>query len=39
MTSPDENDFEIADNNFATKLLEKDKRKKQMFGVYVVWKK
>lgn len=28
MTSPDENDFEISNNNFATKLLEKDKNKK-----------
>ena len=28
MTSPDENDFEIGNNNFASKLLEKDKSKK-----------
>ena len=28
MTKPDENDFEISNNNFATKLLEKDKSKK-----------
>ena len=28
MTSPDENDFEIGNNNFATKLLGKDKSKK-----------
>ena len=34
MTSPDENDFEIGNNNFATKLLEKDKSKKtNVWGV------
>ena len=34
MTNPDKNDFEIADNIFATKLLEKDKDKKtNVWGV------
>ena len=34
MTSPDENDFEIGNNNFATKLLGKDKSKKtNVWGV------
>ena len=34
MTSPDENDFEISNNNFATKLLEEDKSKKtNVWGV------